>query len=416
MGCVIKNKMWLVWVLLLLVAAVPAASQKPEYKPIAVPWTHGTTVKPDSSNFVTASFIVASPGEEIYSNLGHATLRMECPSYKLDYCFSFETDVEPGDYLRFFAGQARGHIVAVPTGLFLAPYAREGRQVREYVLNLTLAEKRELWRMLDNDMVSDERRKFNFLANNCVSISFGMVEDCLQGEHIDYVWPRAMSRVNGDYVRYLMRRSPWLSFISMTLLGTESDKYWDNHSRVAPEVVIDIERHSRIVAPDGRWRPVLTGEERELLPLRHQLSAPSAATPGVVMGCLLLAVLLVTVLEWKPGWRRPAQVTDAVLLALQTAAGLLLVYMSTVASLFGTHWNWYLVVFNPVPAVVWLVWRHSRHYGQVYWFYTAVLVLFMLATPLSSQLDWQHQLVVAALAVRTGAHAVAYRRRQQEKK
>ena len=134
------------------------------------------------------------------------------------------------------------------------------------------------------------------------------------------------------------------------------------------------------------------------------------------MGCLLLAVLLVTVLEWKPGWRRPAQVTDAVLLALQTAAGLLLVYMSTVASLFGTHWNWYLVVFNPVPAVVWLVWRHSRHYGQVYWFYTAVLVLFMLATPLSSQLDWQHQLVVAALAVRTGAHAVAYRRRQQEKK
>lgn len=400
------------WMLLLLVAAVPALAQRRDYKPIAVPWTHGLPVKPDSSNFVTASYVVASPGEKIYSRLGHATLRLECPSYKLDYCFTFETDVEPGGYLRFFAGQARGRIVAVPTGLFLAPYAREGRQVRQYELNLSLAEKRELWRMLDNDMVSDERRKFNFLANNCVSISFGMVEDCLQGEHIDYVWPRCMSLVNGDYVRYLMRHSPWLSFISITLLGTESDKYWDNHSRVAPELVIDIERHSRIVAPDGRWRPVLTGEQRELLPLRHRLSAPSAATPGVVAACLLLVVLLATVLEWKPGWRRPAQVTDAVLLALQSAAGLLLLYMSTVASLFGTHWNWYIIPFNPVPLVVWLVCRRRRHYGRVYGFYTAVLVLFMLATPLSSQLDWQHQLVVAALAVRTASHAVAYRRRQ----
>jgi hypothetical protein len=97
---------------------------------------------------------------------------------------------------------------------------------------------------------------------------------------------------------------------------------------------------------------------------------------------------------------------------LQTAAGLLLLYMSTVASLFGTHWNWYIIPFNPVPLVVWLVCRRRRHYGRVYGFYTAVLVLFMLATPLSSQLDWQHQLVVAALAVRTASHAVAYRRRQ----
>lgn len=364
------------WMLLLLVAAVPALAQRRDYKPIAVTWTHGLPVKPDSSNFVTASYVVASPGEKIYSRLGHATLRLECPSYKLDYCFTFETDVEPGDYLRFFAGQARGRIVAVPTGLFLAPYAREGRQVRQYELNLSLAEKRELWRMLDNDMVSDERRKFNFLANNCTSISFSMVEDCLQGEHIDYVWPRVMSQDNGDCVRYLMRHSPWLSFISITLLGTESDKYRDNHSRVAPELVIDIERHSRIVAPDGRWRPVLTGEQRELLPLRHRLSAPSKASPGVVAACLLL------------------------------------LYMSTVASLFGTHWNWYIIPFNPVPLVVWLVCRRRRHYGRVYGFYTAVLVLFMLATPLSSQLDWQHQLVVAALAVRTASHAVAYRRRQ----
>ncbi len=398
-------------VLLLVVAGQAAGQQR--WKPIAVPWTDSSALKPDSSNFVTASFIVISPGEEIYSNLGHATLRMECPSYKLNYCFSFETDIKPEDFLRFFAGEANGHIVAVPTGEFLAPYKQEGRQVKQYVLNLTPHEKQELWRMLDNDMVSDERRKFNFLANNCVSISFGMVEDCLIEEHIDYVWPQCMTLDNGDYVRYLMKKSPWMRFLSITLLGTESDVTWDNHDRLAPSVLIPIEQKSRIVGLDGTSRPVLTGKSLELLPLRHQLSPASKASPMVVFGCLFLLVLIITVLEWKPGLKRPARITDAVLLAVQTLVGLLLIYMSCVASLFGTHWNWYLIPFNPLPALIWLIGRRRAHFGKVYLLYTVVLVLFILATPLSSQLDWEHQLVTATLALRTASCYLAYRRQRQ---
>ena len=69
-------------------------------------------------------------------------------------------------------------------------------------------------------------------------------------------------------------------------------------------------------------------------------------------------------------------------------------------SLFGSHWNWYLIPFNPLPLIIWILWHKRNGFYKVYLFYTAVLALFILATPLSEQLDLPHQLITASLAVR----------------
>lgn len=95
----------------------------------------------DSTHFVTASLMVISPGNEIYSVFGHCVLHMQCPSKHLDYVYTFET--EP-NYLKFFAGKSKACFVAVPTHEFLQQYKAEGRGVTEYELNLTPHEKQEL--------------------------------------------------------------------------------------------------------------------------------------------------------------------------------------------------------------------------------------------------------------------------------
>ena len=148
---------------------------------------------------------------------------------------------------------------------------------------------------------------------------------------------------------------------------------------------------------------------------RYAFGIVGTALSLVVLPCLLLLVLLITLIEWKPGWRAPARVADIVLLTLQTTLGIALLYMSCVSGLFGTHWNWYLVVFNPLPLLLWLGLRKRPWYHSVYWVYTLVLVLFIIATPLSAQLDLPHQLVTATLAVRTAAHALRPHRRRIEK-
>lgn len=388
-------KKWIATLVTGLVLATSAAVHAQD----KVPWTHGGPLLPDSSNFVTASLLIASPGEAIYSQLGHAALRMECPVHNLDFCFSFEEEAGMGGIMKFFVGRTDAHMMAVPTGEFLKGFRHDGRQVTQYELNLTLHEKQELWRLLDNDYVDEDMRHFNFLQNNCSSVSLMAIENVVVDETIDFNgWPEQFKLINGAGVRYLTRDYPWLQFWSMTFLGTESDSYWEHEKQVAPELLPDVLRKAEIVDLDGNHRPIINGG-RQILPLKNFAKA-SSVTPTWVFGMMLLVVVLITFaqLKWKLQWL--GRVLDVLLMALVTAAGFFLIYTSFVSGLFGKHWNWYLIPFNPLPLIIWLIWHKRKGFYKVYLLYTAVLVLFIIATPLSEQLDLPHQLITATIAVR----------------
>jgi hypothetical protein len=139
--------------------------------------------------------------------------------------------------------------------------------------------------------------------------------------------------------------------------------------------------------------------EKQIFPLKNNVKA-SPITPMWVFGLLFLAVVLITLaqLKWKLKWL--GRVLDVLLMVLVTIVGLFLIYTSFVSGLFGKHWNWYLIPFNPLPLIIWLIWRKCMGFYKVYLFYTMVLILFIIATPLSEQLDLPHQLIIATLAVR----------------
>ncbi len=387
-----------IWIMTLAASIALVASAIPRDS-VAVPWTNGGPLLPDSSNFVTASMLVMSPGEAIYSQLGHGVIRMECPVHNLDYCFSFEEEPGMGGIIKFFMGKTDAHMMAVPTAEFLKGYKLDGRQVKQYTLNLTLHEKQELWRLLDNDYVDENLRHFNFLQNNCSSVSLMAVENVVVDETLDFNgWPEQFKMINGAGVRYLSRFSPWLEFWNMTFLGTESDEYWPHEQQVAPELLPQVLKKATIVAEDGSSRPLVTGE-KELLPLVNAYKA-SPVTPTWVLGTLLLFTVLITLasLKWKLKWL--PKVLDFLLMTCVTLAGLMLIYTSFVSGLFGKHWNWYLIPFNPLPFIIWLLWHKRKGLYKVYLFYTVVLALFILATPLSQQLDLPHQFITATLLVR----------------
>lgn len=388
-------KIWIVT----LVAGIALATSAAPRDTVSVSWTHGGSLLPDSSNFVTASVLVASPGEAIYSQLGHAALRMECPVHNLDYCFSFSEETGMGGVFKFFAGKTNAHMLAIPTAEFLSTYKIEGRQVIQYELNLSTHEKQELWRLLDNDYVDEELRHFNFLQNNCSSVSLRAIENVMTEESIDFNgWPKPFKMINGAIMRYQTRDWPWLQFWCLTFLGTEGDVYWDQEQRTGPELVSPVFKKASIVNAEGKKRPLVTGE-KELLPLVNKFGA-SPITPLVVFGTLLLITIAITLAQLKWKLKTLPKVLDMLLMALVILVGFVLIYTSFVSGLFGMHWNWYLIPFNPLPLIIWLLWRKRKGFYKVYLFYTVVLVLFILATPLSEQLDLPHQLITATLAVR----------------
>jgi len=64
----------------------------------------------------------------------------------------------------------------------------------------------------------------------------------------------------------------------------------------------------------------------------------------------------------------------------------------------GTSWNWYLLVFNPIPLLLWFAVPRWRKWTLLYTI--ALMVLTLVLTPFIPQLDLPHALLICCLAVR----------------
>ena len=356
---------------------------------------------PDSSNFVTVSLLVTSPTDNLYSVFGHATLRMECPIHQLDYVFTFESDTDVGTFMTGVAGKAIARYVAVPTQEFLSQVKKEGRGSTQYELALTLHEKQDLWRLLDEDMVRGGYQHFNLLLTNCLSSSMIKVRECLHDEYIDWGEPQfPYTLCNGDYFRYTVRNHPWVEFLFVTVMGTIYDKYTQTDLRLAPELVVPMMQQAQIVnLKTGERRAMLTGKSETLVEA-VVMPKPSVITPMWVFGVLLALAILITVAEHLFKLTFVPRTFDAILLLWLTFLGFLLLFVTFYSELFGSTWNWYLIVFNPIPALLWLCCRKKQWYRHIWFLYAIVLILFLLATPLLPVLDAPHQFITATMLIR----------------
>ncbi len=366
-----------------------------------IPWTHGGPLLPDSSNFVTASLLVIDPGPQTVSAMGHSAIRLECPVHNLDYCFTLENNPEYG-ILAFILGMTPAHDIAVHTNEFLKEFVVEKRRVMQYELNLTLHEKQELWRAADIEFTNEGHRLFNYSYNgtdNCTSICLELIEQALIDEKIVVdKMPAILTKNNGTYFRHMSRRSPWVQFLLITLGGTACDETWNMRNRMAPEVIIPLFEYSHFEGQEGK-RAILKGDSKELVSEGIQI-APNPVTPVWVFGGLLIIAIIISLLQYFHIGKKLVRLFDIGLFVFQLLLSALLIATSCYGSIVGTHWNWYLVPFNPLPLIIWLIWRKRKEFYKVYLLYTVVLVLFILATPLSEQLDLPHQLIIATLAVR----------------
>jgi len=115
----------------------------------------------------------------------------------------------------------------------------------------------------------------------------------------------------------------------------------------------------------------------------------------------LVLTILVTLLEWYLRQHRLALWFDRVLFALYALWAVAVVWLVVVGVTLGdASWNWYIIPFNPLPIVIWAWQRKRPQYKKVFLLYAVVLLLFLLLTPLSAQIDLDHQLITASLVIR----------------
>lgn len=168
-------------------------------------------------DFVTVSLCVADPTDQTQDYLGitgHAFLRLQCPTFGLDYCFSYESEQIKGQLWDYLTGKLKMSMFAVNTNEYLEDYRVWKRAVHEYHLNLPPEAEQRLWEQMDNHMLSERDMQMNLIKFGCTNTILRYVEKSLMPTQIVYNWPpkytsnSAMEIVNEHLDAY-----PW------TLLG-----------------------------------------------------------------------------------------------------------------------------------------------------------------------------------------------------
>ena len=336
---------------------------------------------------LTVSLMVAEPGDELFSCVGHAFLRVEDPATKSDYAFSYESESLRGRTLSFFAGNIKMGMFAVPTAKYLKEYAQEGRGVRQYRLDLPDDVLRRLWEILDRKEKEGVNLPYDYIKRGCAFALLGFIREALGDRELDTSGiPELTGQTKRDRFSEAVTVSrPWLRIFLHALIGAATD-HVDGPCEVvtAPRDLLLFLQGAKV---DGK--SVISDEGREVLANTRAESAKPFVTPFGV-ACVLAALAVaccVRGVRWL-GW---------LLLGLHTALGLFFTYLVVISDLPATDWNWLFVPFNPLPI---LLWRWRRFWA---WPFAALLVAWIGFVVL-----WPHVLTDTAFVVLAAGYALFF--------
>ena len=164
-------------------------------------------------DFVTVSLCVADPTDQSQDYLGitgHAFLRLQCPTFGLDYCCSYESERVKGQVWDFITGNLRMGMRAVPTDGYLEDYRIWQRAVHEYQLNLPAEAELRLWEQMDNHVMHENEMQLNLVKYGCANTILRYVERALRPDTIAYHWPdKYYTQSASEIVQQHLSNYPW---------------------------------------------------------------------------------------------------------------------------------------------------------------------------------------------------------------
>lgn len=143
-------------------------------------------------DFVLVSLCVADPtdqSQDWMGILGHAFLRLQCPAFGLDYCYSYESESMKGQFGKFLRGQLGMSMCAINTEQYIKDYRDWKRAVHEYRINMPADAEQRLWEQMDNHLQSEREMGVDLVKYGCTNTILKYIEDALSPDTIVYEWP-----------------------------------------------------------------------------------------------------------------------------------------------------------------------------------------------------------------------------------
>ena len=179
-------------------------------------------------DFVLVSLCIADPTDMTQDYLGitgHAFLRMQCPVFGLDYCFSYESEKIKGQLWSYITGKLKMGMVAVPTNEYLEDYRVWKRAVHEYRINMPADAEQRLWEQMDNHMLTEKDMQMNLVKYGCANTLLRYVERALMPTQIQYEWPeKFLTKSAIEITEENLANYPWSLLLVYLTAGKEYDQ------------------------------------------------------------------------------------------------------------------------------------------------------------------------------------------------
>lgn len=181
-----------------------------------------------ADDFVLVSLCVADPTDMTQDYLGvtgHAFLRLQCPVFGLDYCFSYESEKIKGQLWDYLSGKLKMGMFAIPTNEYVEDYRRWKRAVHEYRLNMSPEAEQRLWEQMDNHMLAEQDMQMDLIKFGCTNTLLRYVEKAIQPERIEYNWPdKILSKSAMEIAEEHLVNYPWTALGLRLTTSNELDR------------------------------------------------------------------------------------------------------------------------------------------------------------------------------------------------
>lgn len=349
-------------IILLLLASLSAWAQEREMSVAERNAAQGfnDTIDRLDPDFVWVSLCVADPTDwrdDALGVAGHAFLRLQCPTFDLDYCFSYEGENVNDNLYRYLSGKTKMGMFAIPTDEYLEDYHKWNRSVHEYRLNMPPEAEQRLWEIMDNHTTNKISLRHDLNKYGCAITVVKYVKRALREVPIVYAPNAELEHMTPREIAYrTMANQPWLRLLSLFFADNASGS--DIHLDEKLIIPADLAEVWQQATVNGQPFAVYIGDIVEGAPLDNR-------KPWFTPMMLAILILLITIgmaFTRYPYW-------NWFLLGVQVFLGILLIVLWVIMPHLGGSAFILLALFNPLPAMGW--------YWHRYWAlpYAGVLLI-----------------------------------------
>lgn len=339
-------------------------------------------------DFVLVSLCIADPTdykEDALGTSGHAFLRLQCPTFGLDHCFSYEGENVNDAMYKYLSGQSKMGLFRIETDEYLKDYREWNRSVHEYRLNMPPEAEQRLWEIMDNHTTNKISLRHDLNKYGCAITVVRYVKKALAETPIVYAQDEEMEHMTRREIGYRsLENYPWLRLGSMIFTDNKANKNLPiDEKLIIPADLAEVWQQATV-----QDQPFATyvGDLVEGTPL--DVSKPWF-TPMIAALLILLTTIGMAFTRY-PYW-------DWILLGGQTIFGCVLIFLWIIMREFGGAAYLLMVLFNPLPLVCWR-WRK-------YWAFPYAVLLVIGVVVLAC---WPHMLIDPALLVLAMAYVVVF--------